>query len=80
MQLNYFNLNYNEINGFDWRWKWILINNQDNLNSFIDEAKKFLIIYEIDSIQNKKVNSNILDNKSEDLNKEINQMKEDKKK
>jgi len=50
------------------------------LNSFIDEAKKFLIIYEIDSIQNKKVNSNILDNKSEDLNKEINQMKEDKKK
>ena len=37
------------------------INDQDDLDSYIDEAREFLIIYEIDSIQNKKVNSNILD-------------------
>jgi len=37
------------------------INDQDDLDSYIEEAREFLIIYEIDSIQNKKVNSNILD-------------------
>ena len=36
------------------------INDQEDLDSYIDEAKEFLIIYEIDSIQNKKDNFNIL--------------------
>ena len=36
------------------------INDQDDLDSYIDEAKEFLIIYEEDSIQNKKINFNIL--------------------
>ena len=37
------------------------INDQDDLDSYIDEAKEFLIIYEIDSIQNTKFNFNILE-------------------
>ena len=36
------------------------INDQEDLDSYIDEAKEFQIIYEIDSIQNKKFNFNLL--------------------
>ena len=37
------------------------VNDQDDLDSYIDEVKEFLIIYEVDSLQNTKVNFNILD-------------------
>ena len=37
------------------------INDQDDLDSYIDEVKEFLIIYEVDSIQNTKFNFNILE-------------------
>ena len=37
------------------------INDQEDLDCYLDEAKEFLIIYEIDSIQNKEVIFNILD-------------------
>ena len=37
------------------------INDQDDLDSYIDEVREFLIIYEEDSIQNKKIDFNLMD-------------------